>query len=572
MLEWPMLRTFTSSLPYTETRKTLRRRREGEAVNRGLSLTLMRLVLMSLLGMGLSLTSAQATLDAYTQAKSALEASIAATPDDSVASLDALRQAKRAFTPLGESLGSSLNQGLQVTFERAEQAIINASQADLRVQGAVLFGGFQRSLYEEALTRAQEDDLAQARRLLGVLGQDLELTPAQFSGIGAEGNAARALQLTFEKRLAARSLQQLKTLRDLPETTGTRDTRYELLGQLYSHVFLIQDSPRLPSPTQTTVLDAIQALIARRTLEPSLTTLQTQLQDFQRASTAAQRQLAPLEPAQAAQTPSTATSETAQTPSEAPVETQPENEAALETPATATEVEGTTPPTAEEALPEQAATNEPPSEQLPATSASTTPPEAANEPTSTASSSPIEPPPTATPEIVDPTQVPSQPFTNSSLFGLFTNPVRTYLLSAAGLLALVGIVLLLAQAGTSPALNIATVLLLLPVLAEGLIALGTVLAPLVGLPVLAQGEQYSLFVNPLMQGVWVLLAIGAGLFLLFTRRTPISNTAVSRKELDRSDAASPQVAPAAPDLRTTPSPPQRAPVGSTGRVNWDEDF
>ncbi len=500
-------------------------------MNRSLNL-LLRLVLLAF-GLTSALASAQTPLDAYTRARTALEASIEAAPTDAVASLDSLREAREAFVPLGEALGSTLSQGLASTFDRAEQAIINASPTDLRVQGAVLYGGFERSLYEAALTQAQDGNGAQARQLLGVLGRDLELTPPQFAPPQTTQNSARALQLTFEKRLAVRSQQQLENLRALPESD--RDARYEVLAQLYSHVFLIQDSPRLPANAQTNLVDAIQALIAGESIEANLGTLQTQLETFQSAITATQRTLqAPAQPAEnAAATTPGANDETQAAAPNSELASQPVPRAAA--------------PTAEAAAE--------------GTSAESTGDAAALDTSAPVTSAP------ATTETVTPAPATTLPTTEESSGSapLLTDTVRGYLLIAAGLLALVGSVLLLATIAASPAQNLATLLLLLPVLAEGLIALGNELAPLVGLPVLAQGARYSLFGNPLVQDVWLLLALVAGLLVLLGRRTahsqPVPEAVPSTTTLE-----------AAPTTRTPAGASSSATLSSPGGFNWDEDF
>jgi hypothetical protein len=86
------------------------------------------------------------------------------------------------------------------------------------------------------------------------------------------------LETAFERRLAALSLAQLDNLGD------DRGSRYETLAQLYSHVFVVQDSPRLPAETQAVLLSAIRALVAREPLAPSLKTLRARLTQFERAA------------------------------------------------------------------------------------------------------------------------------------------------------------------------------------------------------------------------------------------------------------------------------------------------
>ncbi len=468
-----------------------------------------------LIGLGLlclaltSLVWAQTPLTSYGRAKTALQRSVAALPEDSVASLDALRRAERAFAPLAEGLEPPLRQGLQATFDRAEQAIVNASQTDLSVQAAVLRGGFQRSLYESALERAGDGDLPQARALLKVLGSDLQLTPAGFSG------NARALQLTFEGRLAARSLRQLGAL-TTPPPEG-RGARYETLAQLYGYVFLVQDSPRLPATTQQTVLSAIQTLIAGQPLEPALRTLRTELQAFGAAAKAAQARLAAPPAGQGVKAP-----DTEPTPS-APVGEQNRPRAAETVPQAPDVVQ--TPQRESEAAPEQL--------------------------------------PPAAPTTAPAPTVPDGPF------GFLGGAVRTYLLIATGLLALVALVQIVSRKGSfpSPLQRAATVLLLLPALAEGLITLAVTLAPLLGQPVLAQAQRFSLFSSPVAQLVWALLVAGAVFCLAFARRVPrIQESAAP------TTVPAPTTAPVTvKGTQTSPATQTRAPVAAGG-FNWDEDF
>jgi hypothetical protein len=495
---------------------------------------------LSLLGAA----TAQTPLAAYTRTKAALTASVAALPEDSVASLDALRRAERTSEPLLETLETPLRQGLQATFDRAEQAIVNASPSDLKVQAAVLFGGLQRSLYEQALDTANEGNPAQASRLLSVLGGDLELRPARFT-VPQSDEPAQALQLAFERRLAARGLAQLTFLQGLPQGEQERSARYEALAQLYGHLFPVLDSPRLPVTTQQTVLDAIELLVANASLGPSLRTLRTQLQGFENASRLAQARLEP-------QTQSPAPTPQQAEPAQA-APANPQTDTAI--PAPADEAE-----TSETAVPE--ATSETPAETASAPAASTS---------------------AATPE-VQPTS-PSTPLGDGGASGgleLLSEPVKDYLLIAAGLLALVGLVSLLVRIDTSPVQNTAIALLLLPILSEGLITLGATLAPLVGVPALAQGEAYSLFSNPLVQTLWVLLALVAGLLLLVARapspQAVSSRTGASKiappQPASAKDAPKPAVPQTTAPQTVTPRPSSsqpRAPL-SAGGFNWDEDF
>ena len=193
-------------------------------------------------------------------------------PDDPVASLDALRRAEAAFAPLSEGFEPAFKRGLSATFTRAEAAIVNRSGTDLRVQAAVLRGGFQRVLYTQALEQAAGDNLPRARTLLDVLAADLG-----FAG-PVVGTDRQALQTSFERQLATLGLAGLDVLGD------DRESRYETLARLYSYVLVVQDSPRLPAATQTNLLGAIQALVAGEPPAPALEAVRAQFTQFRRAA------------------------------------------------------------------------------------------------------------------------------------------------------------------------------------------------------------------------------------------------------------------------------------------------
>ena len=232
-------------------------------------LLLTTLATLCLLGLGSSL--AQSLLNEYQNAATALKESVAAFSTDQVESLDALRKAETAFAPLGQALEPALRSGLQETFSRAEEAIVNQSETDLQVQAAVLQGGFGRAVYQQALRDAAGGDAATAQNLLNVLGQDLGLANAQF-----EGTSQRELQGAFEARLAKRGLAQLAGF------GGELGSRYRTLAQVYGYLFLVQDSPRLPPETRDTVVGTIRALVTEQPTEQGVTLLKAQLTGFAR--------------------------------------------------------------------------------------------------------------------------------------------------------------------------------------------------------------------------------------------------------------------------------------------------
>ena len=228
------------------------------------------LAALCLLGFGPSLAQ---SLNDYQNAATALRESVAAFSTDQVQSLDALRRAETAFTPLGGALEPALRSGLQETFNRAEEAIVNQSETDLQVQAAVLQGGFGRAVYQQALRDAAGGDAGAAQNLLKVLGEDLGFENTQF-----KGTLQRELQGTFEARLAKRSLAQLAGF------GGELGSRYRTLAQVYGNLFLVQDSPRLPPETRDTVVRTIRALITEQPTDQGVTLLKAQLTGFARSA------------------------------------------------------------------------------------------------------------------------------------------------------------------------------------------------------------------------------------------------------------------------------------------------
>jgi hypothetical protein len=484
------------------------------------------LMVLGLLGSGWG--SAQTLPGDYRRATDALTESMSVFAADPVASLDALRQAERAFVPLSQGLEPGLREGLRATFARAEEAIVNRSETDLRVQTAVLRGGFGRALYRQTLSEAAVGNLARARSLLGVLAGDLGFDRQTFAG-----DTQRTLQAAFERRLAARSLAELDALGQ------SREARYRTLAQLYGYIFLVQDSPRLPAQTQTTLVAAIQQLVAGEALEPSLETLRAQLERFAEAAAASSRS----RPTGAVVAdPETPDSENVVAPVPDPEAeaTGPDNRANDGTAATASGAANSLNAAASRTRtgPEQAAAQaETPTEMpTPATPA----PDGAPLPQNT------------------PTAASADPAT--SLVG----ELRPPLLIGAGLLALVALGRLLGSLrgartpARTPWQDAALALLLLPALAEGLIRLVVVLAPSFNVPYLSALGSYSLFRNPVTQLLWAGLVILAVLCLALGWRT--TTRTVTEKP----------TAPQSPSQ--PPSQPASRPLTSVSTLNWDEDF
>lgn len=483
--------------------------------------TLRLLLTLSLLGLGWS--SAQPLLESYDRATAALRSSSAAFPDDQVGSLDALRNAETAFETLGSAFEPGLKQGLSETFDRAEAAIVNGSKTDLEVQTAVLRGGFQRAIYEQALRDAGDDRLPRAQALLNVLGRDLALSEPTFTG-----SSRQILQSTFETRLAALSITQLDTL------GGDLENRYQTLAQLYSYVFLVQDSPRLPPETRSTVLATIRSLIAEEPIDDTLGLLRAQLEAFARSAAAAG------DPAPAALTEPTATDTTAT------------DATATAAPSTATGAQ-TVASTAQPTEPPVAGTGSQTDIALPGLEQPGAPRGAVTQP---------NPASTLTGAGVSTPAAPTTATQRPGWSSLLETPLPTVLLIGAGLLALLGILRLLAGLPRSSSRwrDLALCLLLFPAAGQGLITLAVTLVPFFDQPLLAQAATYSLFSYPLSQLVWGYLTIVAVLCSLPRNRNRATGTATAPTA-----SATKIVAP------TPSAPPRSAPV-MVSKLNWDEDF
>lgn len=449
-----------------------------------------------------SLGLAQPLLEQFERATTALEGSVAAFPGDQVGSLDALRNAETAFGTLGAGLEPQLRQGMGAAFSRAEQALVNGSETDLAVQAAVLRGGFRRTVYEAALRAAADGQLGRAQTLLGAVERDLGLSEP-----GVTGSSREVLQTAFEARLAALALTRLDTPGD------DLEGRYRTLAELYSYVFLVQDSPRLPPETRTSVLNTIRSLVEGRPVDDGFALLRGQLERFLRSAEAAVGNAAPAQngpqPTQGDASPATATPATAQTNAQPSVPTS---------------------------------TPVPPVAPLPSVAA---PADMALNNT----------PPDAFP----------------SVLGL---PLPALLRLAAGLLALVGLVQLLATLSRNPAprQGAALALLLLPAVAEGFVALAALLAAadlplLAGLP-LVQAGSFSLFVNPTVQLVWAGLVAAAVLFLAGGQRAAPAPAGTRNRKAPKVTVVNAATAPT-PALTPAPSRPGGA---AASTLKWDDDF
>ena len=469
---------------------------------------------------------AQPLLGQFERATTALEGSLAAFPGDQVGSLDALRTAETAFGVLGAELEPQLRQGLEAAFSRAEQALVNGSETDLAVQAAVLRGGFRRTVYEAALEAAADGQTGRAQTLLAALGRDLGLNEPRVTGPNRE-----VLQTAFETRLAALALARLDT------PGGDLESRYRTLAELYSYVFLVQDSPRLPPETRTSVLNTIRALVEGRPVGDGFTLLRGQLERFLRNAEAAGANAAD-----------------AGTAPSGPTANEPRTAQGVATP----------PPTA---TPEDVPTNVQANVQ-------------ASVPASTPTTPPVAPLPTVAAGADTALEGAALEDTGSErLPSVLGMPLPILLRLAAGLLAFAGLSQLLTTSFRNPAprQGAALALLLLPAVAEGFVTLATLLAAadlsfLAGLS-LAQAGGLSLFVNPTVQLVWAGLVAAAVLCLAGGRRTAPAPSAAPRNRTQRRDAPKVTVVSGAAASASTLTPATSRPGGpAASAIKWDDDF
>jgi len=297
-------------------------------------------------------------LQRYELATENLSAAADALPGDAVGARTALDRAFSALLTLSRGDASTLSDSLDRVFERARTAIDNRSATDLAVQTAVLRGGFQRLLFESALTAAVEGrpDLARSRLLR--LAQDLQLGEARLTQLADLADAG-PFRRVFEAGVAEQVSARLQTLAQAG-VPADRDAAYRALARAYADYLLVQDSGRIDPGTNRRFVEAAEGLVDGQdeVYLASLTSLTSSLAELREAADAGAppRPDAEVPSEGAAELPSDAGDEatpsdeaTAQVapPEEAPVEGAPSDEAAV----------------AEEAAEEEAASEEAASEE-----------------------------------------------------------------------------------------------------------------------------------------------------------------------------------------------------------------
>lgn len=223
-------------------------------------------------------------LQRYELATENLSAAAASLPDDPVEARTALDRAFSALLTLSRGDTGTLSDSLDRVFERARTAIDNRSTTDLAVQTAVLRGGFQRLLFESALTAAVEGrpDLARSRLLQ--LAQDLQLGEARLAQL-EDLTDAGPFRRVFEAGVAEQVSARLQALAEagVPED---RDAAYRTLSRAYADYLLVQDSGRIDPGTNARFVEAAEALVdgQNEAYLTALTTLATSLGELREAA------------------------------------------------------------------------------------------------------------------------------------------------------------------------------------------------------------------------------------------------------------------------------------------------
>lgn len=198
-------------------------------------------------------------LQRYELATDALSDAVVALPDDAVEARSALDRAFSALLTLSRGDGSALSGSLERVFERARTAIDNRSETDLAVQAQVLTGGFQRLLFEAALTAAVEGDDDAARGRFLALANDVGLGAARIGQLEAETSAG-PLRRIFEAGVAEQVAARVRGLADAGAPDDA-DVAYRQLARAYADFLLVQDSGRLDPAANERFVTAAQGLV-----------------------------------------------------------------------------------------------------------------------------------------------------------------------------------------------------------------------------------------------------------------------------------------------------------------------
>lgn len=222
-------------------------------------------------------------LERYGLALANLSESMSALSSDITASRDELDRAAGALRFLAARANSPrLIGAMEQVFERARVAIQNRSPTDLGVQTSLLRGGFQRAIYDSAISVAEADrDTAMAR--LERLASDLDFSEESRAAL-ARASGVDGLRRAFDAGVAESIRKRLQLAEE--RYADSRDDAYRALADAYADFLLIQDSPRADSALNSMFAEAVEGLVGNRG-EEMVAGLQSLGQSFEQLTVAA---------------------------------------------------------------------------------------------------------------------------------------------------------------------------------------------------------------------------------------------------------------------------------------------
>jgi hypothetical protein len=199
-------------------------------------------------------------IETYNSAIANLEAVLEAGAEQGAAAFELLARSSNQLLALSlDSASESLTASLEQVLARAQIAVQNQSQTDLVVQTAVLRGGFQRIVYDSALSAATDGNFDLARARLGELITDLNLPETTATAV-AEATTTDALRFAMEAGISNVVAQGLDVANNLSATDPAQ--AYQILAASYGTFLLVQDSPRAQTDMNQRFIDAANALVA----------------------------------------------------------------------------------------------------------------------------------------------------------------------------------------------------------------------------------------------------------------------------------------------------------------------
>lgn len=223
-------------------------------------------------------------LQRYDLAIENLEIAVASVPSDGLQARDELERALNALLTLSTNASSStLVQAMERTFDRTRVAIENQSRTDMAVQTSVLAGGFGRLVMDSAFAAAANGDTATARARLTHLAGSVGFDEANLQAL-QDAASASAMRLAFEAGAADAISVKVQDAAAMVATD--QGAAYELLAAAYGQSLLVQDSPRVGTELNRSLVNAANALVAANADDATaaLETASTQLANLASAA------------------------------------------------------------------------------------------------------------------------------------------------------------------------------------------------------------------------------------------------------------------------------------------------